>query len=347
MVKRLAFAVPGDLATPTGGYIYDRRMIAELGKLGWQVDIVGLGDGFPKPSVAQKAFAREKLLAVPDKCPVVVDGLALGVLPEAAEALRPKAPLVALVHHPLAYETGVTLEQAQGLWESEKTALAAAAGVVCTSASTARLLQEDYEVLPELITTAPPGTDRAEPAKGSSDGILRMISVGAIVPRKGFDVLVSALAQLPELPWRLTIVGDRSRDPPTAAGSTRTSQRSPGRSHHGARCGAGRALAELYAGADLCVLASLRRLRHGLRGGDRKPAGIGTTGGAISDTVPPDAGVLVEPGDVRALARALELLIRNPKERNWLAAGARQAAKTLPTWEDSARAFAAAVEAVA
>jgi len=350
VVKRLAFAVPGDLSTPTGGYIYDRRMIAEFGKLGWLVDVVGLGEGFPKPNAAQKAFSGEQLFGLPDKCPVVVDGLALGVLPEAAEALQPKRPLVALVHHPLAYETGVAPEQAQLLWESEKKALAAAACVVCTSASTARLLQEDYEVPPELITTAPPGTDRAAPATGSSDGTLRMISVGAIVPRKGFDVLIAALAKLPELSWRMTIVGDRSRDPPTAA-KLDADIRAHGLSNRIEVLDAVSAerLSELYAGADLFVLASHFE-GFGMAYAEAIARGlpvIGTTGGAIPDTVPPDAGVLVEPGDVRALARAVELLIRNPKERNWLAAGAREAAKTLPTWEDSAHTFAAAVEAVA
>ena len=58
MVKRLAFAVPGDLAIPTGGYAYDRRMIAELGRLGWRIDIVNLGDGFPLASEATRANCR-------------------------------------------------------------------------------------------------------------------------------------------------------------------------------------------------------------------------------------------------------------------------------------------------
>ena len=88
MVKRVAFAVPGDLNTPTGGYAYDRRMIAELRKLGWQVDVIGLGDGFPRPDAATKAAARDKLAGVPKDCPIVVDGLALGVLPEAAKELH-------------------------------------------------------------------------------------------------------------------------------------------------------------------------------------------------------------------------------------------------------------------
>ena len=55
---------------------------------------------------------------------------------------------------------------------------------------------------------------------------------------------------------------------------------------------------------------------------------IGTTAGAIPDTVPPDAGVLVEPNDVKALTRALRMLIENPKERRWFARGAREAAAT-------------------
>ncbi|MGA7806602.1 MAG: glycosyltransferase family 1 protein, partial [Bradyrhizobium sp.] len=83
MVKCLAFAVPGDLASLTGGYAYDRRMMAELGELGWQIDLLDLGDGFPAPDDATRAAARARLLAVPAGRPIIIDGLALGVLPEA------------------------------------------------------------------------------------------------------------------------------------------------------------------------------------------------------------------------------------------------------------------------
>ena len=350
MVKRVAFAVPGDLATPTGGYAYDRRMIAELQKLGWQVDVVDLGDGFPRPSAATKAAAREKLLAIPKDCPVVVDGLAFSVLPEAANELRERNPLLALVHHPLALETGLAPADAEALRKTERDALAAARGIVAVSPAIGQLLTDEYDVLLEAITVVVPGTDRAESAKGSQDGIVRLVSVGSVVPRKGFDVLVAALTPIKSLPWRLTIVGDRTRDEAAAtqldadiaANGLGAQIEVPG------VLPADR-LAALYAGADLFVLASrfegygmayAEALAHGL------PV-VGTTAGAIPDTVPPDAGVLVEPNDVKALTRTLRMLIENPNERLWLASGARVAGDALPDWEDQAKLFASAIEALA
>ena len=350
MVKRVAFAIPGDLNTPTGGYAYDRRMIAELQKLGWQIDVIGLGDGFPRPDAATKATARDKLAAVPKDCPIVVDGLALGVLPEAAKELREDHLLMALVHHPLALETGLAPADVQALKTSEYDALAAARGVVVNSPSTSQLLVDDYDVPPDLITIALPGTDRGETAKGSSDGVVRLVSVGSVVPRKGFDVLVEALAPLKNLSWRLTIAGDLTRDEATAT------QLDADITRHGLAdridvLGALPAdrIAALYVASDVFVLASrfegygmayAEALAHGL------PV-VGTTAGAIPDTVPPNAGVLVEPNDVKALTRTLRMLIGNPKERQWLASGAREAGAALPTWEESAKLLAGAIETLA
>ena len=146
MVRRVAFAVPGDLATPTGGYAYDRRMIAELEKLGWTVEVIDLGDGFPWPGDDTKATARRLLLAVPEGQTIIIDGLALGVLPEAAHDLRARNPLVALVHHPLALETGLSAAKARDLRASERSALSAVRRVIDDQHRDRARLTADYAV---------------------------------------------------------------------------------------------------------------------------------------------------------------------------------------------------------
>jgi len=73
---------------------------------------------------------------------------------------------------------------------------------------------------------------------------------------------------------------------------------------------------------------------------------IGTTAGAIPQTVPAGAGVLVPPDDPKALAMALGELIENPRQRRALRDAARAAATALPRWQESAKIFAAAVERV-
>ena len=350
MVRRIAFAVPGSLATPTGGYAYDRRMIEELERLGWQVHVVDLGEGFPWPSDETRARAWQRLSDIPPGRTIIIDGLAFGVLPEAVLQLRVENPLIALVHHPLALEAGLSMQQANILRSCERAALIAARLVIANSAETARHLTNDYGVAADRIVIACPGTDPAPMAQGSRDGIVRLLSVGALVPRKGFDVLIAALATLAELPWRLTIAGDRGRDPETAA----RLDADIARHGLGARVTVLGAvpperLRELYTSADLFVLASrfegygmayAEAIAHGL------PV-VGTTAGAIPETVPAGAGVLVAPDDAGALALALHRLIENPAERYRLAQAARAAAGQLPTWRDSAAIVTRALEDLA
>lgn len=341
------FAVPGDLDTPTGGYAYDKRMIAELRELGWRPQVLNLGEGFPNPNALTRASAKAQLKDVPKGRAIVIDGLAFGVMPDEAEAVSKTHPLIAMVHHPLALESGATPQEAEALRESERRALSFTHAVVVNSQTTALALA-DYGVPAERITVARPGTDRVSVAPRQHSGPVALLTVGSIVLRKGYDVLIEALAGLIDLPWHLTIVGD-ARDPATAG------QLRDAIEHHklGPRISLFGAvqpsrLAELYASSELFVLPSryegfgmayAEAIAHGL------PV-IGTTAGAIPETVPETAGVLIPPDDMPALAAALRRLVESPRARAQLAAGACEAAKHLPTWTESAKIFSDAIERV-
>jgi glycosyltransferase involved in cell wall biosynthesis len=349
VVREVVFAVPGSLDTPTGGYAYDRRLVGELINLGWRVAVVDLGEGFPRPDAETRAAARDRLAELRDGIPVVVDGLALGVLPDAAAELSRHRPLIALVHHPLALESGLAAAEAEALRGSERQALAHARRVVTTSFATARVLVADYDVPMDRIAVAEPGTDRAPRAKGSGSDVVHLLAVGSLVPRKGYDVLLKALSTITDLDWRLTIAGNR-RDEDTA----RRIEAQIAALGLGARISLEGAaptprLAELYDSADVFVLAS-RFEGYGMAFAEAMARGlpvIGTTAGAIPGTVPEGAGILVPPDDTAALSDALRRVVGNGAARARLASGAWAAAERLPTWRAAAEIVARAIEEAA
>ena len=359
-MKRVTFAVPGDLATPTGGYAYDRRVIAELRVLGWQVDVLDIGDAFPRPSDIARAAARRKLLATPARVPLVVDGLALGVIPEIAAELAKTRAIIALVHHPLALETGVSANEAHALQKSERAALSHATRIVVTSAATSEILIADYGARKSSITVAMPGHDLVQQAANddaSSDGavsdggvnerIVRLFTVGSIVPRKGYDVLIAALAHLGDLPWHLTIAGDRMRDPSTAmALDAAIADAKLGDRITQKGILSDEELAAAYLDADLFVQAS-RFEGYGMAAASAIAHGlpiVATDGGALGNTVG-NAGIIVPADDAPALAAALRKMISDPVERLRHRAESQTAARTLQSWQATATQFASAIEA--
>ncbi len=74
---------------------------------------------------------------------------------------------------------------------------------------------------------------------------------------------------------------------------------------------------------------------------------VGTSAGAIPDTLPPGAGLLVAPDDSCELAQALRRVIGDADERRRFATIARAASFKLPTWQNSAQIFAHTIEALA
>lgn len=340
------FAVPGSLDQPTGGYAYDKRIIEELRGLGWDVAVLDLGSSFPRPDAKTRQAANDMLAKVDVQIPLIIDGLAYGVLPEVGAALGKSHKLIALVHHPLAFESGLPEADAKAFLASEREALRHVRHVIVTSPATARLLASDFDIMADRISVAKPGNDPMPPSRGSGEDSVHLLAVGSIVPRKGYDVLVAALAGLKDLPWRLSIVGDPTRDEECSRALDRDIDRFDLRLRI-ERLGAvsHEALAKIYDRTDLFVLPS-RFEGYGMAFADAIASGvpvIAARSGAIPETVPAQASILVPPDDVPALASVLRRLVENKAEREALRAQARTAARSLPTWRESAEIVARAI----
>ena len=94
--------------------------------------------------------------------------------------LAGRNPLLALVHHPLALEWGLSAEQADTLRAANARRWQPRKRVVVTSAATARLVASDYGVPAERIDVARPGSDPVAAAHSGS----RTVRVRAAVGRR-------------------------------------------------------------------------------------------------------------------------------------------------------------------
>src|SRR5690606_30115723 len=142
---KAAFAIPGDINTVTGGYIYERRLLEGLRAQGRDVAHIQLGASFPDPTDADMADAATQLLALPPDRPLILDGLVYGSID--TQILRDmRAPIVAMIHHPLALENGLSAARRDHLFVTERDNLAQAAHVLVPSPHTAALLAADYGV---------------------------------------------------------------------------------------------------------------------------------------------------------------------------------------------------------
>ena len=97
MSHSLTMIVAGDPEQFTGGYLYDARIVEALRQQGWNVEVIGLEGRFPEPDAIAAEALEATLANQPDGARVVIDGLALGGLPEVVAAHRGRLALTALI----------------------------------------------------------------------------------------------------------------------------------------------------------------------------------------------------------------------------------------------------------
>lgn len=354
MVSRAVFAVPGDLNTVTGGYVYERNLLQSLRALGLDVSHLALGGSFPEPTPADLAHAAAALAAVDVEVPLILDGFLVGAMPTAALAAV-AAPMVGIVHHPLAHEEGLNDARRAHLFRTERDNLSLLRAVLVPSPHTARILIGEYGVPAERVTVARPGTQRPSATPGppqdgdaGKDRSPLVLAVGIQHPRKGHDVLLRALARLADLPWRAVLAGtphdaDHVEELRrlTALLGLESRVRLAGAVSDAERDG-------LYREADVFALAT-RYEGYGLVFDEALAHGLPIVScrtGAVPDTVPSDAGVLAPPDDPGAFADALRPLLVDRAHRARLTAAAARAGSRLPTWKDTATVTAGVLHTV-
>src|SRR4051794_29912333 len=295
----MSWIVPAPFDTISGGYEYDRRIVAALRVLGHTVDVVELPGRFPLANEATRDAACQAWDRLPAGSKSVVDGLALLAFDGLDDALASRGATL-LIHHPVSLEIGLADDTREQVRASEQRMFRRADRIVCTSEVTAEALAVDFGVRRERIHVVMPGTDDAPRSAGSGDPTCRILSVGTLVPRKGHDLLLQALGRLFDLDWHLTIVGSPDRDSVHANGLAALAQELK-IDRHVTFAGevTGEALEALWRSADLFALATWHEgygmaiaeaLKRGL------PVAV-TAGGAAAALVGPEAGVVCPVGD--------------------------------------------------
>jgi glycosyltransferase involved in cell wall biosynthesis len=317
------------------------------------VSVLEIPGTFPFPSAASRQQAAAMFASLADGTRVVVDGLALGALPDEAAHEAERLRLIALVHHPLADETGLPAEERARLEASERRALEAVRRIVVTSPRTADALDR-FGVPAASVAVIEPGTHPAPQARGSigagpGRAPAELLCVATVVPRKGHDVLIRALAAMPGVPWHLTCVGGLDRDDAWVA-SVRAQVAASGLEPRITFVGElDRAPLDVrYDAADVFVLPTWYE-GYGMAVAEALARGlpvVSTATGAIADLVRADAGLLVPAGDAPALTQALSAIVTDGALRARLADGARRARARLRTWDDAAELMAHTIERV-
>jgi len=327
-----------DPGRPSGGNTYDRMLARGLTELGWDVRVHEVPADHGRRGVRFTASALEAVLsALPTGEVVVIDGLVGSDRPEVLVAAAGRLRIVVLVHLPLGLDGPAS--DAAAVRSRERVALQAVSAVVTPSRWTRRWLVQTYGLDAARVAVAVPGVEPAPAVAGCPDG-RRLLCVGAVVPAKGHDVLLEALARVPATGWTLECVGTLERDPAFVDRLRRGAQ-DLGLSGRVRFSGVlvGTALDDAYARADLLVTASrgetyamvvTEALARGIPVVATRVGGLPEALGRAPGGRRP--GLLVPVDDRAALAGSLEQWLGDPALREHLRAAARDRRPALPTW---------------
>ena len=324
----LSFLVPEIHDRPTGGNLYNRRMVTELRN----AHTVQVHPWTPAPET--------RLPDLSDADVIVVDSL-LARHDDALPRLRQRhpGPLVLLAHYLHCIDPR---EQSSAAAQTERAVLPLFDAVVTTSHYAQRALRDDG-VAPDRVHVVPPGLDdpyRAPLPDRPSDAPPHLLTVASWLPGKGLSTLIDQLETIDALDWHWTLVGDDTLAP-DFADTVRARLRDTSIADRITAPGpvAPEAMRDHYDAADLfvlpsrfetCSMATREALARGL------PVVGYDVGGMAENLGDRNTGHLVPPDQPEALTEALRRLLIEPETRAAMRTAARERSEDFPTWPTAA-----------
>jgi glycosyltransferase involved in cell wall biosynthesis len=339
----------GDPGRLTGGYLYHRRMADAAPAHGARIPFLSFPE-WPFPLAALRGAAVLRWSEQLGASALLLDSIATVFAAPALATRRLALPLIAVLHQPPGgIDNGAVRASVQA--PLDRLALRQADVLIAASDLLAEELVE-AGLARSRIRVVPPGRDVASPTEGPVPDLRQgrraaFLTVANWLPQKGIIELLEAFARLPAEAGTLHLAGDESAAPGYAA---RVRSRLQEGDLDGRVVVHGRLaredVAALYRAADVFVLPAARE-SYGTVWGEASAFGLPVVGwraGNLPNLVEDEReGLLVQPGDLEALSKALSRLAFDPDARERLGAAAKRRALARPTWEDSAALFFATI----
>lgn len=344
----IGLVIYGSIDTLSGGYLYDRMLVRALRQAGHHVTLYSTPwRSYPQHLADNWRMGwRRQLLTAPVDL-WLQDELNHPSLFWFNRTMRRRhpAPIAGIVHHLRSNE-----EHPRPLLSIyrcvERAYLATLDGYLANSHTTQTSVQTLLGGVRPSVVAWPAADHLPAPAELSAEGIaarallsapLRILFVGNLIPRKGLHHLLNALVQV-DGAWELSVVGSYHAD----GGYTQAIQRQITRAGLTPRV-------RLLGRVDDSTLVELYRRHHLFAAPSYEGFGIVyleahrfglpvialTTGAAREVVLDGQTGVLAPPGDVTALATALQRFVHDRELLLSMGLAARLRYTLHPTWAES------------
>ena len=348
---RIGLVIYGSLDTLSGGYLYDRTLVAVLRADGDAVAIVSLprrnylrnlGDNFSS-NLRRRLRGLQVDIMLQDE----LNHPSLFLLNRCVRE-QVNCPVVSIVHL-LKSSLNYPAWQSYFYRRVERRYLSGVDGLIYNSATTRReaehLLSVARAPKPASLV-AYPGSDRLNPQISNEelmnrafDDPLRLLFLGNVIPRKGLHIVLKALERLPDDQWTLTVVGNPQARPFYArAVSRQIAQAGLAANVQFAGILPDQELSKCLKASHVLVMPSSYEgygIAYAEAMGFGLPA-IGTTAGAAGEIITHGRdGFLISPGDTVALASYLTKLAQNRPRLLEMSVAARDRYRSLPKWKGS------------